>query len=408
METPEHVIFHYRPMVCIGLGIAVGIFLSGSVSGTGLIMALCLFPLFSGLGIYFGFKGAALFAFGCTAGLLRTLFGPVSLPYGLMYPFEHMRAGLSSACASLFGEHAPLLNAMLWGVKGGISDSVYDAFRSCGIAHILALSGLHVSFVVGALNRLTRRALPRVKFYTSIVVLFAYCAIAAFPSSLIRASVMSLCSLYAAAAGRRYDMLSGIAFSAIVILLADPAALYSISFELSFGAVIMISLLMRPVTELLSFLPSAAHSSDGSAVRLRHFRHFAAIRILFRHDPGPRAFRQYPHTSHRTLRISFRHGCEPHRHSHARRGKGAVLYPDVSHRRNDRSGERHILRVICGKAGRHNAACMLIRVSRLLRGIRPAAGFPLKKVRRMRHIAVCGCAVYAVVWIYDIMLIWII
>lgn len=255
METPEHVIFHYRPMVCMGLGIAVGIFLSGSVSGTGLIMVLCLFPLFSGIGIYFGFKGAALFAFGCAAGLLRTLFGPVSLPCGLMYPFEHMRAGLSSACASLFGEHAPLLNAMLWGVKGGISDSVYDAFRSCGIAHILALSGLHVSFVAGALNRLTRRALPKVKFYTSIVMLFAYCAIAAFPSSLIRASVMSLCSLYAAAAGRRYDMPSGIAFSAIVILLADPTALYSIGFELSFGAVIMISLLMRPVTELLSFLP---------------------------------------------------------------------------------------------------------------------------------------------------------
>ena len=255
METPEHVIFHYRPMVCMGLGIAVGIFLSGSVSGTGLIMVLCLFPLFSGIGIYFGFKGAALFAFGCTAGLLRTLFGPVSLPYDQMYPFEHMRAVLSSACASLFGEHAPLLNAMLWGVKGGISDSVYDAFRSCGIAHILALSGLHVSFVVGALNRLTRRALPKVKFYTSIVVLFAYCAIAAFPASLIRASVMSLCGLYAAAAGRRYDMPSGIAFSAIVILLADPTALYSIGFELSFGAVIMISLLMRPVTELLSFLP---------------------------------------------------------------------------------------------------------------------------------------------------------
>ena len=255
METPEHVLFHYRPMVCVGLGIAAGIFLSGSVSDTGLIAALCLFSLFSGLGVYFCFKGAALFASGCAVGLLRTLFGPVSLPYDLMYPFEHMRAVLSSACASLFGEHAPLLNAMLWGVKGGISDHVYDAFRSCGIAHILALSGLHVSFVVGALNRLTRRALPKVKFYTSIVVLFAYCAIAAFPASLIRASVMSLCGLYASASGRRYDMPSGIAFSAIVILLADPAALYSIGFELSFGAVIMISLLMRPVTELLSFLP---------------------------------------------------------------------------------------------------------------------------------------------------------
>lgn len=255
METPEHVLFHYRPMVCVGLGIAVGIFLSGSVSGTGLVAALCLFSLFAGLGVYLGFKGAALFASGCAVGLLRTLFGPVSLPYDLIYPFEHIRAALSSACTSLFGEHAPLLNAMLWGVKGNISDSVYDAFRSCGIAHILALSGLHVSFVAGALNRLARRARPKVRFYISMAVLFSYCAIAAFPASLIRASVMSLCGLYASASGRRYDMPSGIAFSAIVILLADPAALYSIGFELSFGAVIMISLLMRPVTELLSFLP---------------------------------------------------------------------------------------------------------------------------------------------------------
>ena len=255
METPEHALFHYRPMVCVGLGIAVGIFLSGSVSGTGLVAALCLFSLFAGLGVYLGFKGAALFASGCAVGLLRTLFGPVSLPYDLMYPFEHIRAALSSACTSLFGEHAPLLNAMLWGVKGNISDSVYDSFRSCGIAHILALSGLHVSFVAGALNRLARRARPKVRFYISMAVLFSYCAIAAFPASLIRASVMSLCGLYASASGRRYDMPSGIAFSAIVILLADPAELYSIGFELSFGAVIMISLLMRPVTELLSFLP---------------------------------------------------------------------------------------------------------------------------------------------------------
>ena len=255
METPEHVLFHYRPMVCMGLGIAAGIFLSGSVSGAGLILALCLFSLFAGVGVYFGFRGAALFSCGCAVGLLRALFGPMSLPYGIMYPFECMRAALSSACTSLFGEHAPLLNAMLWGVKGGISDHVYDSFRSCGVAHILALSGLHVSFVVGALNRLARRARPKARFYISAVVLFAYCAIAAFPASLIRASVMSLCGLYASASGRRYDMPSGIAFSAIVILLADPTALYSIGFELSFGAVIMISLLMRPVTELLSFLP---------------------------------------------------------------------------------------------------------------------------------------------------------
>ena len=86
METPEHVIFHYRPMVCMGLGIAVGIFLSGSVSGTGLIMALCLFPLFSGIGIYFGFKGAALFAFGSNHCMSTTTYSqPNSFKFFAIY-----------------------------------------------------------------------------------------------------------------------------------------------------------------------------------------------------------------------------------------------------------------------------------------------------------------------------------
>lgn len=407
METPEHVIFHYRPMVCIGLGIAVGIFLSGSVSGTGLIMALCLFPLFSGIGIYFGFKGAALFAFGCAAGLLRTLFGPVSLPYGLMYPFEHMRAVLSSACASLFGEHAPLLNAMLWGVKGGISDSVYDAFRSCGIAHILALSGLHVSFVVGALNRLTRRALPKVKFYTSIVVLFAYCAIAAFPSSLIRASVMSLCSLYAAAAGRRYDMPSGIAFSAIVILLADPTALYSIGFELSFGAVIMISLLMRPVTELLSFLPlpiaqMAALSVCGTLGTLPlSVYYFGTIPVLGLFA-NTLILPMVPFVFLSAMAVNLIGIAMP------AAAKALSFIPMFLTGVMTEAANAISSVSFAVKQATITPARMLIRVSRLLRGIRPAAGFPLKKVRRMRRIAVCSCAVYVVTCIYGIMPVWII
>ena len=255
MRTPEYTLLHYRPMACAALGITMGIFLSAGLSGTWFIAALCLFCLFFGVGWYFGLRGGSLLAFWAAVGLLRSLFAPLRLPYDVIYPFEHMRTLLCAACNELFGSHAPLLNAMLWGVKGDISDEVYAAFRNCGTAHILALSGLHVSFVVSALNKLTHRARPKARFIFTLVSLFSYCAIAAFPASLVRASVMSLSGLYADVSGRRYDMPSGIAFSALVILLADPSSLYGIGFQLSFGAVIMISLLMRPLTERLSFLP---------------------------------------------------------------------------------------------------------------------------------------------------------
>ena len=248
-------VFHFRPMAVLALGVCVGIISADMLKGTWFFTAMCLFLCFFILSRHYRLNGLAVFCIGAALGLVRCMFHDLEIHPDIMAPFHHIRQRLIDTTSSLFGEQAPILQAMLWGYKDDISQEAYAAYRSSGIAHVLALSGLHVSFVSTLIDRLTRNVRPKPKFYFTAVLLVSYCAIAAFPASLIRASVMTLCALYGRVCGRRYDMLSGMSFSALIILAAAPSSLFDIGFQLSFGAVLTIALLMNTVSDRLNFLP---------------------------------------------------------------------------------------------------------------------------------------------------------
>ncbi len=251
----RHLVFHHRPMAASALGLCAGIILCDVIKGTWLFIAMCLFLCFFAFAMGFRRRGCAIFAIAAAIGIIRCPFRPLELPAYIIAHFQHIRELLLQTTSSLFGEQAPMLQAMLWGCKGNISAEAYAAYRMSGIAHVLALSGLHVSFIAAIMDRLTKKCPAKPKFGITATLLFVYCAIAAFPASLVRATIMTLTALYGRVCGRRYDMLSGICFAAVAILLADPASLFDIGFQLSFGAVLAIALLMRPVSEKLNFLP---------------------------------------------------------------------------------------------------------------------------------------------------------
>ncbi len=248
-------VFHFRPMAALALGVCCGITLSNVLKGTWPFIAMCLFLCVFAAAFHLKRMGWACFAAAAAVWLARCRFPAISLHPTVMAPFQYTRDLLTQVTASLFGEQAPILQAMLWGYKDEISAAATSAYRMSGIAHVLALSGLHVSFVASLVDRITKTCPARPKFFITAAVLSAYCAVAAFPASLMRATVMTLCALYGKVCGRRYDMLSGMSFSAIIILICKPSALLEIGFQLSFGAVLAIGLMMRPISEKLSFLP---------------------------------------------------------------------------------------------------------------------------------------------------------
>lgn len=135
---------------------------------------------------------------------------------------------------------AVYLEALLLGEAGGIPRRDWDLFRATGTVHILVVSGLHVSLiaflilVLASLFRVSRM----VRFLMMVFGLVVYCTLTGSEPSILRATLMGLLTCLGAIFGSGAFALNGLGLSGFLILWADPRALASVSFQLSFSAVL--------------------------------------------------------------------------------------------------------------------------------------------------------------------------
>lgn len=150
------------------------------------------------------------------------------------------RIGLSKALDDLLKEDAGLSKALLLGERDDLADETTGAFRASGIAHILAVSGLHVSILSLWLLYLLRllRVSPRARFVLMALTLLAYCRLLDFSAPVVRAAVLSVLMLGARLLFRRSDPLTSLSIAFILILTFRPLDLFSLGFQLSFMAVL--------------------------------------------------------------------------------------------------------------------------------------------------------------------------
>ncbi|MDO5111273.1 MAG: ComEC/Rec2 family competence protein [Clostridia bacterium] len=266
-------LFNPRPLVRIALGFCLGIVFGEKSKGTWVLWLVCLFCALAVLLLFQRRYTPLSFTLAILYGMLRIrlshLLDPSALQ-ALLAPaagaLHALRERLLSITDLLFYDAAPLLRGVLWGDTAYIAAADTQAFRIAGIGHILALSGLHVSFFAGALSLLIPPGRPRLRFALTGAFLLFYCAIAAFPPSLVRASVMTLCCLGASVLQRRGDLPSSMALATLIILLCSPAALFEVGFQLSFSAVLGIALLLPPLARLLAPLPAALSQGVGVSI----------------------------------------------------------------------------------------------------------------------------------------------
>ncbi len=134
---------------------------------------------------------------------------------------------------------AGALGAMLLGEKAMLLQETKDLYQRSGIAHILAISGLHISILGAAVFGLLRKTgLPNIvaaAFSMSLLVLFSL--MAGMGVSTVRAVAMFGIYLGAVCCGRAYDSVNGLAAAAAFILAGNPRALFLAGFQFSFAAV---------------------------------------------------------------------------------------------------------------------------------------------------------------------------
>jgi len=148
-------------------------------------------------------------------------------------------------------EEAGISYASLFGDKAFLEDDIREDFSVSGMAHLLAVSGLHVGFVVAIISKLLFKANKKIKFGIMATLLFGYCCLCSFTASVVRASIMFLILEMAGLFKSKYDRLNAWSVAGIVCLVLCPFNAYDAGFMLSFVCVLCIFMFFAPVSEVL-------------------------------------------------------------------------------------------------------------------------------------------------------------
>lgn len=150
-------------------------------------------------------------------------------------------------------KEAGVVITMLLGDKSALNGDVRELYQQNGIGHLLAISGLHISILCMAFYYfLLFLHFPRKAAVTlTLFVLYSYGTLSGFSLSANRAIIMMILYLLSGVLGKSYDLLSAMAFSALLILLQKPFAITSCGFLLSYAAILGVGVIYPVLQECI-------------------------------------------------------------------------------------------------------------------------------------------------------------
>jgi competence protein ComEC len=150
------------------------------------------------------------------------------------------------------GSQSAVLKALIVGDRSHITQGAREAFNRAGVGHLLAISGLHIGIVATMAFLFFQRMLSNIKpllwrawtrktaALLALIPVWFYGFISGFSPSTQRAVIMVSVFLMTFLFEREHDIMNTIALAAVAILVIFPPSIYSISFQLSFSAVLAI------------------------------------------------------------------------------------------------------------------------------------------------------------------------
>ena len=202
--------------------------------------------------------------------------GQLAYEYAEDIPAKYFAAQLRQEITEILIKAFPedtvgFAKALLLGDSGGLSYEQDSSFKTSGIRHIIAISGLHVAILFSLVYTMAgkHRVLTAV-LGISVLILFA--AVAGFTPSIVRACVMQILMMLAMLVKQEYDPPTALAFAVLVILAVNPMAITSVSFQLSVGCVVGILVLSKPISK---FIMNKFGNPTGKSLKARAIRLFS-------------------------------------------------------------------------------------------------------------------------------------
>jgi len=176
-------------------------------------------------------------------------------------------------------KHGHLIRALAVADKSGFSRPDWQLLRATGTSHLFAISGLHLAIVFGLSFSLIRLVLSSclaltyhqrlvVMTISALLVAFCYSYLAGFSLPTVRALVMLSVLAVVGLLGQRMSLAQLLIYSLAAILVFDPLSVLSLSFWLSFGAVLFLMILVFIVLKPLPTTKSRFHRFGHKTVAL--------------------------------------------------------------------------------------------------------------------------------------------
>ena len=173
-----------------------------------------------------------------------------------------------SSAPGLTGERRAVLEGIVLGDDGGLSDNLKTSFRRSGLYHLLAVSGENVVLLAaGVLGLAVLVGLPRAFGHVGAVAAIVGYVLAVGPQpSVVRAAVSGAAISIAWLAARERDPWHVLLLAAAVLLAWNPYAVWDPGFQLSFAAVLAIFVGVAPIVQVLEGYPIPRGVAAGVAV----------------------------------------------------------------------------------------------------------------------------------------------
>ncbi|MBO4819722.1 MAG: ComEC/Rec2 family competence protein [Firmicutes bacterium] len=185
--------------------------------------------------------------------------------FEIKHPLRHginvLKADFYDAAdAFLSEEDFGTVAAILFGETSYMDDDYYDSFQKNGIAHILAVSGLHVNMTYDLVRKLFKKKKSKTIDLISVLLIGSYAVLSGFSLSVLRASGMIVLRIIAFHLDRRYDSISAISFIASLMLLINPYLIFDSGMQLSFTAAYTMAIFYPWLFQKISLLSDKTKS----------------------------------------------------------------------------------------------------------------------------------------------------
>lgn len=152
----------------------------------------------------------------------------------------------------LDNKDSAIVLGLILGYKNDIEEDIQENFRNASMAHILAISGMHISYIVLGINIIFKKLIgKRYTYFLSIIVLIFYMFVTNFSPSIVRAGIMVILFLISKIIYRKNDIYTSMAISLFIILIYNPFLIQNIGLQLSYGGVLGIIILNKYILNFL-------------------------------------------------------------------------------------------------------------------------------------------------------------